>query len=70
VYLPDQLAALLTTLVGFAFAMLWELVAFILDWVVSTDLQPSNTDTMLDLLVCDVAAVLGAVLATASTAER
>jgi hypothetical protein len=64
VYLPDELAALLTTLVGFAFAMLWELVAFILDWVVSTDLQPSNTDTMLDLLVCNVAAVLGAVLAT------
>jgi hypothetical protein len=64
VYLPDQLAALMTMLMGFAFAMLWELVAFILDWVASTDLQPSNMDTMLNLLACDVAAVLGAVLAT------
>ena len=64
VHLPDQLAALLSMLVGVAFGMLWELVEFILDWVASTDFQPTNTSTMLDLLASDVAAVIGAVLAT------
>src|SRR5215216_237305 len=64
VQLADQLAALLTMLVGVAFGMLWELVQFIFDWVALSDLQPSNLDTMIDLLACDVAAVLGGTLAT------
>jgi len=64
VHLPDPLAALLTMMFGLAFGMVWELVEFILDWVASTDLQPSNTNTVLNLLASDVAAVIGAVLAT------
>ncbi|HET6314889.1 MAG TPA: hypothetical protein VFG86_00420, partial [Chloroflexota bacterium] len=62
--LADELATLVAMLAGVAFGMLWELVEFILDWVASTDLQPTNTNTMMDLLACDVAAVIGAVFAT------
>ncbi len=62
--LADELATLLAMLAGVGFGMLWELAEFILDWIASTDLQPTNTDTMVDLLACDVAAVVGAVFAT------
>ena len=64
IHLPDQLAAFLAMLAGFAFGMLWELVEFISDWVASTDLQPSNLNSMMDLLASNVAAVVGGVLAT------
>lgn len=61
VHLPDQLAAFLAMLSGFAFGMLWELIEFISDWVASTDLQPSNLNSMMDLLTSNVAAIVGGV---------
>jgi len=61
--LPDQLAALLAMLVGMLVAMLVELVEFVSDWVLSTQIQPTNTDTMLDLLASYVGAAVGAVFA-------
>jgi hypothetical protein len=64
VHLPEQLAAFLAMLVGIGFALSFELLEFILDWVFNTDLQPTNTNTITDLVLCDVAAVFGAVLAT------
>jgi hypothetical protein len=62
--LGDQLATVLTMFVGVLFGVLWELIEFVLDWALSTDLQLSNTETIIDLLWNDVGAVVGAVLAT------
>jgi prepilin signal peptidase PulO-like enzyme (type II secretory pathway) len=61
--LGDQLATVLSMLVGFLFGVLWELVEFVLDWARVTDLQASNSQTMLDLVWNDVGAVVGALLA-------
>src|SRR4051812_26923494 len=62
--LSDQLAAVLVMFVGVLVATLIEVVEFVSDWVLGTSLQPSNLDTMTDLLAGDLGAVLGAVLAT------
>ena len=62
VYLPDQLAALLAMLTGVSLGMLWECVEFLLDWVLLTDFQPTNSDTMSDLLATAIVSVVGGVL--------
>jgi hypothetical protein len=62
--LSDQLAAALSILAGMQFGVLWKLVEFVLDWVFSTDLEKSNSQTMTDLLWNDVGTVVAAVLAT------
>ncbi|HEY3060976.1 MAG TPA: hypothetical protein VGL99_18590 [Chloroflexota bacterium] len=62
--LADQLAALLAMLVGMLVAMLLEWAEFVFDWVLGTQVQPSNTDTMLDLLASYIGAAVGGVLAT------
>jgi hypothetical protein len=54
---------LLAALMGIVVGTLWELSEFVVDWIGLADLQPSNTDTMTDLLATNVAAVLGAVVA-------
>jgi hypothetical protein len=61
--LSDELAALLAMFGGILFGVAWEVVEFVRDWVAYSDLQKSNTDTMTDFLVNDVAAVLAALLA-------
>src|SRR5207248_11263772 len=61
--LTDELAALMTIFAGMLFGLIWEIVEFIRDWVAYSDLQKSNTDTMTDFLVGDVATVLAALLA-------
>lgn len=60
--LGDQQATLLSILAGVQFGVLWKLVEFVLDWVWNTDLQKSNSETVVDLLWNDVGAVVGAVL--------
>jgi predicted membrane protein len=60
--LSDQLAVLLAIFVGIALAMVWEVVQFIADWTMNSDFQPSNLDTMVELLWSDVFSVVGAVL--------
>jgi hypothetical protein len=62
--LSDQLATVLAMFVGGLVAMFVELVEFLSDWLLGTQLQPSNTDTMTDLLASDLGAVVGALLAT------
>ena len=62
--LSDPLAALLLMFVGVLAATLIEVVEFVSDWALGTTLQPSNLDTMTDLLAGDLGAVFGAVLAT------
>ena len=57
-------AALLLMFVGVLVATLIEVVEFVSDWALETTLQPSNLDTMTDLLAGDLGAVFGAVLAT------
>jgi hypothetical protein len=59
----DQQATLLSIFAGIQFGVLWKLVEFVLDWVWITDLQKSNSQTMIDLMWNDVGAVVGAVLA-------
>jgi hypothetical protein len=61
--LPRQLAALASVCVGITAGVVWEFVEFIIDWVVSGDLQKSNTDTMTDLLWSNLAALGAAALA-------
>jgi hypothetical protein len=61
--LTDQLATLTTMFAGILFGVAWEVLEFILDWVRYSDIQKSNSDTMTDLLINDVCAVLGALLA-------
>jgi hypothetical protein len=63
--LSDQLAAVLVMFVGVLVATLIEVVEFVSDWALRTTLQPSNLDTMTDLLAGDLGAIFGAVLATA-----
>jgi hypothetical protein len=55
----------LVALAGVSLGMLWELVEFVIDWVGFADLQPSNLDTLTDLLACCAAASLAAPLALA-----
>ena len=62
--LSDQLAAVLVMLIGMLVAMLVELAEFVSDWLFGTQVQPTNTDTLLDLLASSVGAALGGVLAT------
>ena len=64
VQLTEQLAALLTIFVGVALGMVWEVLQFLADWTLNTDLQPSNLDSMVELLWGDVFSVVGAVLST------
>ena len=59
----SHLAALLSMLAGILFGTVWELIEFLIDWIFRTDLQPSNTSTMNDLLWTDVGAVVAAVVA-------
>ena len=61
--LTDELGTLVAMCAGMLFGVLWEIVEFIRDWVAYSDLQKSNLDTMTDLLVNDVAAVVAALLA-------
>jgi len=49
--------------VGIFEGLSWEIVEFILDWLRYSDLQKSNSDTMTDLLLNDLGAVIGALLA-------
>jgi hypothetical protein len=60
--LGDQQATLLSILAGIQLGVVWKLVEFVLDWVWNTDLQKSNTETVVDLMWNDVGAVVGAVL--------
>jgi NAD/NADP transhydrogenase beta subunit len=62
--LSDQLAAVLAVFAGLLVAMFVELLEFLSDWLLGTLLQPSNTETMTDLLASDLGAVVGALLAT------
>lgn len=62
--LSDQLATVLAMFAGVVVAMFVELLEFVADWLLGTQLQPSNTDTMTDLLASDLGAIIGAVLAT------
>jgi hypothetical protein len=64
VHLPDELAVLLAIFVGVALGMVWEVMQFIADWTLNTDLQPSNLDTMVELLWGNVGSVVGAVLSS------
>ena len=59
----EQLAALLAIFVGMLFGVAWELVEFVLDWVRDSNLQPSNTSTLVDMLWNDVGAVVGGAVA-------
>lgn len=74
--LSDELSTLLTIFVGILFGVGWEVAEFMIDWVLSSDLQKSNADTMTDLLCTIVAAILAGLAATrvychaTSTAER
>src|SRR5438105_6836787 len=61
--LSDQLATLTAVFAGVLFGIAWELVAFVIDWVLATDLQKSNADTMTNLLWNELATVVGAQLA-------
>jgi len=61
--LTDELATLTTIFGGILFGVLWEIVEFVRDWVVYSDLQKSNTDTMTDFLCNDVAVVIAALVA-------
>jgi hypothetical protein len=61
--LSDELAALLTMFAGVFFGVLWALLDFLRDWVAYSDLQKSNTETMLNFLSNDVAVVLATLLA-------
>ena len=61
--LPDELAALMSICAGIFFGVAWEIVEFVFDWLTSSDLQKSNSDTMTDFLWNDFSAVLAAVLA-------
>jgi hypothetical protein len=61
--LTDELAALLTMFVGMMFGVAWELVEFVRDWSLYSDVQKSNSDTMTDFLWNDFGAVVAAVLA-------
>jgi hypothetical protein len=60
--LPTQLVALTAMLTGMLSTAVWEVLEFFLDWVRYTDLQTSNTESMLDMLAGNVGAVLGALL--------
>lgn len=61
--LSDELCTLLAMFVGVLFGISWEVAEFMIDWVLDSDLQKSNTDTMTDLLWVDAAAVLAALVA-------
>src|SRR5207302_7208929 len=61
--LADELAALTSMCAGIFFGVVWELVEFVIDWTLNSDLQKSNSDTMTDLLWNDVGAAFAAVLA-------
>jgi hypothetical protein len=60
--LDDRLAALVTICSGLLFGVAWEVVEFILDWVLALHLQLSNLDTMTNLLSNDVGAVVAGAL--------
>src|SRR6266536_1525447 len=57
-----HVVALVTGLVGVIFGAFWEFLEFMLDWIRYSDLQKSNTDTMMDLLWNNLGAVLGTLL--------
>jgi hypothetical protein len=61
--LTDELATLTAIFGGILFGVLWEIVEFVRDWVASSDLEKSNTDTMTDFLCNDVAVVIAALVA-------
>jgi hypothetical protein len=61
--LSAHLAGMATILVGMTFGSVWEIVEFSLDWVLHTDLQTSNPETMLDLLFGVVGGVTGGLVA-------
>jgi hypothetical protein len=59
-----ELATLLAMFAGILFGVLWEVIEFVRDWVEYSDLQKSNTGTMMNFLFNDIGAALGALLAT------
>jgi hypothetical protein len=61
--LSAHLAGMLTIMVGMTFGSVWEIAEFFLDWVLHTDLQKSNPETMLDLLFGIVGGVTGGLVA-------
>ncbi len=61
--IPTPLVALASIMFGISVGVAWELAAFLIDWVVKSDLQKSNTDTMTDFLCMDLAAVVASLLA-------
>jgi hypothetical protein len=62
--ISDQLSALLSMFVGILFGVAWEMLAFLIDWTLGSDLQKSNSDTMTDMLWNDAAAVVAGVAVT------
>ncbi|MBV9170047.1 MAG: hypothetical protein JOZ81_08180 [Chloroflexi bacterium] len=60
--LTDELVGLVSIFAGFAIGVGWEIIEFVVDWVAGASLQKSNSDTMTDLLVNNVGAVLAALL--------
>jgi hypothetical protein len=61
--IPDGLAAWGAMLFGMSFGSFWELVELAMDWFGNADLQKSNADTMTDILLNDVGAIFGTLLA-------
>jgi hypothetical protein len=59
VAIDDRIVALVAMCVGVLFGVAWELVQFLIDWIIGSDLQLSNLDTMTDLLWNNVGAVVG-----------
>jgi hypothetical protein len=60
--LADHIVGLLAMSAALLFGLCWETVEFVIDWVLRTSIQKSNTDSMTDFLWNDLAAVVGALL--------
>ena len=56
--IDDRIVALAAMCAGLLFGVAWELVEFLSDWLIGSNLQRSNLDTMTDLLWNDVGAVV------------
>lgn len=56
--LDNRLLALVSMCAGLLFGVGWQIVAFVIDWVLYTDLEPSNLDTMTNMQWNDVGAVV------------
>jgi hypothetical protein len=61
--IPDGLAAAGAMAFGMTLGATWELVEFAMDWFGNANLQKSNADSMTDILVNDIGAIFGTLLA-------